>query len=135
NSAESYMTLANTLAATGRPEEAIGVVEKALRLKPYFPAFAFNILGWAYYLTGRSEDALGTLKQALLLNPQWLPTHVSLAVIYSEVGREEEARAEAAEILRLSPHFSLEGWGQRLPSKDPAEIERVLAALRRAGLK
>ena len=45
------------------------------------------------------------------------------------------ARAEVAEVLRLSPKFSLEGMKQRLPYKDPAEAERYLAALRKAGLQ
>jgi adenylate cyclase len=48
---------------------------------------------------------------------------------------EDDARAEAAEVLRLNPQFSLEAFGDRLPYKDPAETERVLAALRKAGLK
>ena len=78
---------------------------------------------------------MDALKKALSLTPNWLPTHLCLAVIYSELGREEEARAEAAEVLRLSPNFSVEGWRHRLPFKDPAETERFLAALRKAGLK
>ena len=57
----------------------------------------------------------------------------TLALVYSELGREEEARAEAAEVLRLNLSFSLEGMRQRLPFKDPAEVERVLADLRKAG--
>jgi hypothetical protein len=51
----------------------------------------------------------------------------------SELAREEEARA--AEVLRINPQFSLEALQQRLPYKDPAELERHLAALRKAGLK
>ena len=46
-----------------------------------------------------------------------------------------EARAEAAEVLRLNPNFSLEVHRQRMPIKDPAVLERHLAALRKAGLK
>jgi adenylate cyclase len=53
----------------------------------------------------------------------------------AELGRLEEARAEAAEVLKISPNFSLEKWRQITPYKDQAEIERMLAALRRAGLK
>ena len=68
-------------------------------------------------------------------NPDFLGTHGNLAVIYSELDREEEARAEVAEVLRLSPNYSLEGLRQRLFYKDPAEAERYLAALRKAGLK
>ena len=36
---------------------------------------------------------------------------------------------------RLNPSFSLEGWKQMAASKDPALLERDLAALRKAGLK
>ena len=61
--------------------------------------------------------------------------HRGLAVIYSELGREAEAQAATAEILRISPNFSLEGYKQRLPYKDPAVLERQIAALRKAGLK
>ena len=57
-----------------------------------------------------------------------------MAVIYSELGREEEARTEVAEVLRINPNFSLKVFKQRLPYKDPAEVERYVAALRKAGL-
>jgi adenylate cyclase len=75
------------------------------------------------------------LQKALPFNPNYLPTHEILAVLYSELGREEEARAEVAEVLRISPNYSLEGVRQRLPFTDPAEARRYLAALRKAGLK
>jgi len=42
---------------------------------------------------------------------------------------------EAAEVLRLSPQYSLEVMQQRWPYQDPAQVERLLAALRKAGLK
>jgi adenylate cyclase len=58
-----------------------------------------------------------------------------LAASYSELGREEEARAEIAEVVKMNPQFSLEGMRQRWPYKDPADLERYLAALRKAGLK
>jgi hypothetical protein len=58
-----------------------------------------------------------------------------LAAIYSELGKEAEARAEAAEVLRLNPQFSLEVHKQRVPLKDPAVLERHLDVLRKAGLK
>jgi hypothetical protein len=58
-----------------------------------------------------------------------------LAAVYSELGKDAEARAETAEVLRINPEFSLEVHRQRMPIKDPAVLERHLAALRRAGLK
>ena len=133
--AHSYEMLADILTFAGRPEEAIGVLERALRLNPTFPAFLLADLGLAYQLTGRHDEALAALKKALLLNANLLPTHEILAVTYGELGREEEARAELAEVLRLSPSISLEVLRQRLPFKDPAVLERWLAALHKAGLK
>ncbi len=56
-------------------------------------------------------------------------------IIYGELGREEEAKAEAAEILRANPDFSLEVFSQRVLIKDPVVAERYLDGLRKAGLK
>jgi adenylate cyclase len=48
-------------------------------------------------------------------------------------GMAEEAEAEAAEVLRLNPKFSLENYyAKRMTGKDK---ERSIEALRRAGLK
>jgi adenylate cyclase len=106
-----------------------------MRLNPRYPYSYLANLGMAYRLAGRYEDAIATLKTAVTRNPDHLPLHLHLAVSYSEVGRDEEARAEVAELLRLSPAFSLEGVRRVMPFKDPAEGERYLAALRKAGLK
>ncbi len=117
------------------PGEAIEAIKKAMRLNPHSPAIYLYILGRDYRLTGRYEEALATLKKALTRDPNFLPTHVDLAGIYSESGREDEARAEAAEVLRINPSFSLEVMKQNSPLKDPTIMEPWLAALRKAGLK
>jgi tetratricopeptide (TPR) repeat protein len=62
-------------------------------------------------------------------------THADLAIIYSELGQEEEAQAEVAELLRVNPDLSLEWLRQMAPFKDLAVLERFLTALRKAGLK
>jgi hypothetical protein len=74
-------------------------------------------------------------KGILTRNPDVLPAHVFLAAIYREVGREAEARAEVAEVLRINPAYSLEMYRQRLPYKDRAVLERQLIALHKAGLQ
>jgi adenylate cyclase len=135
NFADAYRWLGFILDFAGRPEEAIGLVEKAMRLNPHYPPFYLYFLGEAYRSTGRYEEAIAAFKRALTRNPDLLPAHLNLAVVYSELGREEEARAEAAEVLRINPKYSLEVLRQRFPYKDPAVVERMVAALRRAGLK
>jgi hypothetical protein len=51
------------------------------------------------------------------------------------MGREQAARAEAAEVLRLNPKFSVDNYARFLPYKDQARIDRFTDALRKAGLK
>jgi tetratricopeptide (TPR) repeat protein len=135
NYADSYVQLGMILDFAGRPEEALGLVEKATRLNPHYPAYYLFELGHAYYLMRRYEEAIATFKRHLTRNPNSLSTHTRLAVIYGELGREEEARAEAAEVLRISPNYSLEGVRQIVPYKDPADLERFLDGLRKAGLR
>jgi tetratricopeptide (TPR) repeat protein len=127
--------LGTILNLAGRPEEAIRLVEKAIRLNPRYPAQYLVTLGQAYTLTRQYEEAIATLKRAITRNPNFLAAYVFLAVVYSESSREEEARAAAAEILRISPNFSLDGYQQRVHYKDPAVLERFVVALRKAGLR
>jgi len=136
NFAWGYAVLADVLSFVGRPEEAIRLVEKAMRLDPPPYADDYSLsLGLAYYLAGRDEEAIAPLKRFLTRHPNRLQAHLVLAAVYSELGREAEARAEGEEVLRLNPNFSLEIHRQRAPLKDPAVLERHLAALRKAGLQ
>ncbi|MGH9425445.1 MAG: tetratricopeptide repeat protein, partial [Terriglobia bacterium] len=135
NEALGYAFLAETLSRVGRPVEAVGMVEQALRRKPNVADDHLSSVGVAYDLAGRPEEAIAPLKQYLARYPNILGAHLTLAAVYSELGREAEARAEAAEVLRINPQFSLEIHKQRVPIKDPAMLERQIAALRKAGLK
>ena len=106
-----------------------------MRLNPHYPSTYLFALGQAYYLMRKNEEAIATLERLLSRTPDMPVAHRILAILYTELGREREARAEITELLRISPDFSLEVLQQRLPFKDPTEIERYVAALRKAGLK
>src|SRR5205823_13465560 len=108
---------------------------QALQLKPNIADEHLASVGAAYAVAGRYEEAVAPLQRYLSRYPNILPPHLMLAVVYSELGQTAEARAEAAEVLRINPKFSLEIHRQRSPGKDPAVLERQLAALRKAGLK
>jgi len=51
------------------------------------------------------------------------------------LGREEQARAEATEVLRIHPKFSLEHFAKILPYKDQSVVDNMIACLRKAGVK
>jgi hypothetical protein len=61
-------------------------------------------------------------------------SHLCLTSTYSAVGHEEEARAAAAEILRINPRFSVEYFSKMLSLKK-ADKEFFIGNLRKAGLK
>jgi adenylate cyclase len=133
NSADAYRVLGINLVWAGRPEEGIALIEKAMRLNPrYGPIYLVN-LGWAYLEAGRCDEALVPLKRALSLVPNSSDLRWNFTICYAELGREAEAHAEAAEFMRLTPNFSIDRWTPLY--KDPAMLERTLAALRKAGLK
>jgi TolB-like protein/predicted Zn-dependent protease len=135
NEATGYAALAETLSLVGREEEALQVIEQALRRKPAVVDQHLLSVGAAYFLVGRPEEAVAPLKQYLSRYPNILGAHLTLAAAYSELGKEAEAQAEAAEVLRLNPNFSLEVHKERAPIKDPVVLERLIAALRKAGLQ
>jgi tetratricopeptide (TPR) repeat protein len=118
----------------GRPEEGLGLVKKAMRLDPHYPPAYLNYLARACFAMGRHEEAIAALRKCLTRDPDFFYARLILAVIYSETGREEEAQAEVAEALRISPRASLEDQIERMPFEDQAVLERFIDGLRKAGL-
>ena len=131
NSAEAHAMLAHTLRFAGRHEESIPEYKKAVRLNPIPPAFYLFGLGRAYSLTGQYEEAIKWCEKAVRQDPDSLVAHLVMTLVYSTSGREEDARAEAAEVLRIDQRFSLEKF-----EKIKQSIDKKLSveALRKAGL-
>jgi TolB-like protein/Tfp pilus assembly protein PilF len=123
----------------GRFEEAIALIKKAMRLNPIYPPAYLTYLANNYFLTGRYEEALEAHRKALEHYPKGgapFAIHLGLSAAYIELGREEEARNQAAEVIKINPMVSLENLRKGFYSyyKDPAHSERFLSALRKAGL-
>jgi adenylate cyclase len=126
---------ATSLTYAGRPEEAIPLFQKAIRLNPFGPSFLYREFGHALRDTGRFEDAVSAYKKAIQLAPDNLTAHTGLAFTYSLMGREKEARAEAAEVLRINPKFSVDYFVKAIAYKDQSQTDKFMNALRTAGLK
>jgi TolB-like protein/DNA-binding winged helix-turn-helix (wHTH) protein/Tfp pilus assembly protein PilF len=132
----NYIHLADVRSRAGQLAAAQEALDHALRLgdAPNMEVYLATI-GVVYYQLGRFEESVTWLERYRARYPHALGAHFHLAAAYAELGRDEEARAEAAEVLRLNPHFSLEVYRQRVPLKDPAMLKQHIAALRKAGLK
>ena len=135
NSAESHFRLGKTLTFSGRYEESIPEYKRAIRLNPIPPNMYFYSLGLSYGWTGQYEEAITWCKKATRLEPNSLYARIMMTVVYSLSRREEEARAAAAEVLRINPKFSLEKFEKKVTYKKKTDKERVIGALRKAGLK
>jgi adenylate cyclase len=130
NDADACITLGEILSCTGRAQEAVGLVERAMRLDPHYPASYLYALGQAYYLTGRYEEAISAFKRLLTRSPDHLHGRFFLAIAYSEIGRTEEAREELSAGGDIDPSYSLERARDRIPYRDPTIIERWANILR-----
>jgi adenylate cyclase len=132
--AKAYQSLAVALRFSGRYSEAIPFAEQAIRLDPYPPAVTFRHLGSCYYNIGRYEEAITAYKKALQKNPDDIFTHIGLAVTYVKLGREEEARAEAKEVIRIHPKFSIVQYTKGEHIKDLPKVDEYIECMRKAGL-
>jgi adenylate cyclase len=130
-----HIMYAKNLVFAGRPEEAIPLFQKAIRLNPVGTTNLYLNFGHALRMTGKFEEAVSAYRKSLQLSPDNILTHVSLAATYSMMGREKEARAEAAEVIRINPKFSLDLFAKRQVYKDQSETDKLVNALRKAGLK
>jgi TolB-like protein/Flp pilus assembly protein TadD len=134
NSSINFMWLGLVVTWAGRAEEGVKYLEHAIRLNPFAPAIFFNNLAVAYRDAGKYEKAIEECKKALQREPNNYFPYIHLAISYMRLGREEEGRAAAAEILKIHPKFSLERYAKTLPFTKPV-ADRVVEDLRKAGLK
>ncbi len=134
NSAEAFEWLGTVLTWAGRAEEAVKYLEHATRLNPLPSASTLNFLAVAYRDSGQYDKAIEASKKALQRQPTYQFPYIHMTISYIRLGREEEARTAAAELLKVNPKFSLERYAKVLPFPRPI-ADRVVEDLRKAGLK
>jgi len=133
----AYTSYGSALLAACRPEEAIPMFQKAIRLNPNAPAITFVQLGHSFTDSGRFEEAIPAYKKGIQYAPDYIFAHLGLVTTYSLMGREKEARAEAEEVLRINPKFSVDQMAKAGLTfyKDQSQIDEIVNAWRKAGLK
>ncbi|HME41596.1 MAG TPA: adenylate/guanylate cyclase domain-containing protein [Syntrophorhabdales bacterium] len=134
-SAYGYAYLAEFLTWAGRYEGAIPYYTKAFRLSPRPMPMWSVVLTSSYIAMGQYEQAVRILKGIAEKQPDQIIAHMHLAEAYMLSGREDDARKEAAEVLRIDPNFSVERHFSNTFFKDQAEVSHRKEALRKAGLK
>ena len=132
----AYVTayLGNALNWAGRPEEALNLARKAMRFSPLHPSWYVGVAAHANRLLGRYEEAVVFYQKAIKQTPDTIFLHIGLTASYAEMGRQDDARTQAAEVLRIDPRFSIGRYAMALTHKQPEHTQRSLEALSAAGL-
>jgi adenylate cyclase len=132
NAAWPVAMLARALPNHGRPTEGLEMIRRAFRLNPSAPGWYFEAEGWSHFALRQYDEAIAAFGEAVQRSPNDLGSHIGLTVGYQAAGREDEARTEALELLRIDPEFSC--FEARREVIDRVLRERQIALLREAGL-
>ena len=110
--------------------------ERTIRLSPLDPEMGHTLTGLAFakLLMERYEDALDTSRSAMALLPSSLPPLRAAIVASMQLGKVEQARKMAQQILALSPSFSAGQFRRVQPFRHAPFVETYMSALRAAGL-
>jgi tetratricopeptide (TPR) repeat protein len=126
---------AHILEASGKPGEALPQIDRTIRLGP-------RPEGWWYWLQalclnqlGRHEESIAAMKRHLSISPNALFPQVFLVSLYMSAGQQQLAKAQAAEVMKIDPAFSVDTFLKGFNFyKDPSTVEGYAQNMRRAGL-
>jgi len=130
NDPDVLVERAAALAAVGDGARALELHGRAAGLVPERPDWHLWYLADTLFALDRPGEVLATLGR------MGDPTEGRrlLAASRARLGETGAARAEAREVLRLQPGFTVEAWTGRLPCRRAWQLERFADGLRRAGL-
>jgi TolB-like protein/class 3 adenylate cyclase len=123
----------------GHPEETESHELEALRVSPHDTEadvwIAYTALAKRYL--GDYAGALSLYRRAKELNPNYPTGRFNMAATLVELGRLDEARAEAQAGLSLNPGFTLRRYRDGAQSDNPVFLkgrERIIEDMRKAGV-
>ncbi len=133
NYASAYAVLGTIHTYSGRPLEAIAMIERATRLDPAASKHYLHFLGTAYLLAGNYETAAALLRRRVFLVPGTDFTRAILASALGHLGDVDEARRVWHELKEINPTYSFREHFSRRPFRQE-DVERVAEGLTKAGL-
>ena len=134
SSAIDKARLAWFLSVGGNPEEAISLVQQAMRLSPSYPPFFTAVLAFAYMQTEDYGKAIAAYEQLVDRQFQLPLAYARLAGIHAVLGHHDKASEYKAKLLAISPKFTIRRWAKTRQYRYQHDLERELNMLRMAGL-
>ena len=134
NYADAQGELGFILNYMGRADEGLVEIRKAMRLNPLYDFYYVWVLGQSYFGLGDYDKAAVAFEDVVERNAEFIVGQLMLAATYVKLGRVEDAKWAANEVIALLPDFSLAEERVRSPYKRPEDLERYITALSKAGL-
>jgi len=130
--AEGHLAVAHIQIYSGDAAKGLDTIDTYMRLDPHYPEVVLQFVAEARFSLGRFDEAVAALKERLARNPDSPTAYALLAACYGHLGRIEESRAAWAELMRITPDFSIERRRRILPFKNPEMFEhRIEGCARR----
>ena len=138
----AYNQIGFCLVFMGRAQEAIPLIEIAIRCEPRsaFSWSRYENMGFALLMLGKNEESITWTRRALMANPDNAAPlraqfNLRLGAAYARLGRFDEARHMVGAANRIWPYDTVRGHWPRDPSSRvyAAQMECFQSALRLAG--
>jgi tetratricopeptide (TPR) repeat protein len=131
NHADAWIALADLRVLEGRTADAIESAKTAFFLNPYPPpAYHWNY-GFVLYAAGQYEEAVRTLRREEMRGKG---SQRLLAASLAQLGRVDEAMAEARRFLMSYPEFTASRWGKIHPFRFARDRDHFIEGYLKAGL-
>jgi tetratricopeptide (TPR) repeat protein len=117
-----YTDRADLMIETGRPAEAVALVDRALALEPANVWVPVATACEAHLLAGHTEQAIALCEQASGRGNHWF-IHLALAAAYANHGEMAKAAASKAEVLRTVPGLTIAQLRAKRRSDNPEYLK------------
>ena len=104
NQPEALHFLGLAIHQSGRSEEAVKLLRKAVEIKPDYDA-AFGNLGNALVALEKYDEAISNYREALEINPKSAELHNAIGIAYKSDGQREEAIVHYDQAIIIDPEY------------------------------
>jgi adenylate cyclase len=123
------------LAFSGRHDEAVGYLDRAIRSSPGDAHLFlwFRDKAFAAFVIGRYDEAVAFAHESVALRPDIFLDHYLLAACWAAAGSPDKARQSLAEGRKIVPRYPLQTLKLGQPFARPEDLARFVDALKSCG--
>ena len=128
------MNLSNVYNSSGKHEQTIALLEKAIKNDPKYGYNYYNNLAVAYASLGKTEQAVTLLKNAIENNAviDKASYYYNLGIIYKGTGKFDKARESLEKSIKSNPGFADAYYGLAKLYEANHEIENAVSYYKKA---